>query len=199
MRQESDTPPQGAQDEALLIRRILDGETALFRRLADRYAGQVLRMVARLIPVQEEAEEAAQDALLEAYRSLSRYDAQQGTFHTWLMSIAYHMSLKHIRRQQRELPTIEADGLWMENIPDGETDMLLDDASDDRVALLERAVGMLKPDDQMLLSLYYYDDHSIKEISDIMAREESYLRSRLQWIRKRLAVIIKTLENDEER
>ena len=141
----------------------------------------------------------AQDALLEAYRSLSRYDAQQGSFHAWLMSITYHVSLKHIRRQQRELPTIEADDLWMENIPDGETGMILDDASDDRVALLERAVGMLKPDDQMLLSLYYYDDRPIKEISAIMEREESYLRSRLQWIRKRLAVIIKTLENDEER
>jgi len=199
MKQESDTPPQGARDEAQLIRRILDGETALFRRLADRYAGQVLRMVARLIPSQEEAEEAAQDTLLEAYRSLGRYDERQGSFQTWLMSIAYHVSLKHLRRQQRELPIIEPDALWMENIPDGETDMILDDASDSRVAQLERAVGMLKPDDQMLLSLYYYDDRPIKEISAIMEREESYLRSRLQWIRKRLAVIIKTLENDEER
>lgn len=199
MKQESDTPPQGARDEAQLIRRILDGETALFRRLADRYAGQVLRMVARLIPSQEEAEEAAQDTLLEAYRSLGRYDERQGSFPTWLMSIAYHVSLKHLRRQQRELPIIEPDALWMENIPDEETDILLDDTSESRVALLERAVGMLKPEDRMLLNLYYFDNHPIREISAIMEREESYLRSRLQWIRKKLAMIIKTLEDNEER
>ena len=57
-------------DEMLLIRRILDGQTQLFRQLAGRYAGQVLRMVARLIPSPEEAEEATQDTLLEAFQSL---------------------------------------------------------------------------------------------------------------------------------
>ena len=41
------------EDETLLISRILDGQTSLFRELAGRYAGQVLRMVARLIPSPE--------------------------------------------------------------------------------------------------------------------------------------------------
>ena len=41
---------QAIQDETLLIRRILDGHTELFRQLAGRYARQVLRMVASLIP-----------------------------------------------------------------------------------------------------------------------------------------------------
>ena len=63
---------QAIQDETLLIRRILDGHTELFRQLAGRYARQVLRMVASLIPSQEEAEEVTQDALLEAFQSLAR-------------------------------------------------------------------------------------------------------------------------------
>ena len=57
------------EDETLLISRILDGQTALFRELAGRYAGQVLLMVARLIPSPEEAEEATQDTLVEAFQS----------------------------------------------------------------------------------------------------------------------------------
>ena len=75
------------EDETLLISRILDGQTALFRQLANRYAGQVLRMVARLIPSPEEAEEVTQDVLFEAYQSLARYDAQKASFQTWLLSI----------------------------------------------------------------------------------------------------------------
>jgi len=84
MGQETGNTTKVIQDETLLIQRILDGQTALFRQLANRYAGQVLRMVARLIPSQEEAEEATQDTLLEAFQSLARYDARKASFQTWL-------------------------------------------------------------------------------------------------------------------
>ena len=186
-------------DETLLIRRILDGQTELFRQLAGRYAGEVLRMVARLIPSPEEAEEATQDTLLEAFQSLVRFDAQKASFQTWLMRIAYHTALKHYRQHHKHVAVVEVDQHWLETIPDDETDAVLDNTSADRVALMERAIDTLKPDDQMLLNLYYFDNRPIREIACIMEHEESYLRSRLQWIRKRLAITIKTLESHEEK
>lgn len=191
--------PQAIQDETLLIRRILDGHVELFRQLAGRYAGQVLRMVASLIPSQEEAEEVAQDALLEAFQSLARFDARQASFQTWLMRIAYHTALKHYRQHHKTITVVEVEQCRLDTIPDDETDILLDDISTDRVILMERAIDTLKPDDQMLLNLYYFDNRPIREISSITEHDESYLRSRLQWIRKRIAIIIKTLESNEER
>ncbi len=184
------------EDETLLISRILDGQAALFRQLASRYAGQVLRMVARLIPSPEEAEEATQDTLMEAYMSLGRYDARQASFRTWLMRIAYHTALKHYRQHHRSLHLVEVEQQWLDAFPDDETDALLDDT--DRVELMERAIEMLKPDDQMLLNLYYFDNRPMREIASITEHEESYLHSRLQWIRKKLAITIKALERDEE-
>ena len=183
------------EDEALLISRILDGQTMLFRELAGRYAGQVLRMVARLIPSHEEAEEATQDTLVEAFQSLSRYDARRASFRTWLMRIAYHTTLKHYRQHHKSLPMMEVEQQRLDAFPDDETDALLDDT--DRVELMERAIEMLKPDDQMLLNLYYFDNRPMREIACITEREESYLHSRLQWIRKRLAITIRSLESEE--
>ena len=190
---------QAIQDETLLIRRILDGHTELFRQLAGRYAGQVLRMVASLIPSQEEAEEVTQDALLEAFQSLARFDARQASFQTWLMRIAYHTALKHYRQHHKTITVVEVEQCRLDTIPNDETDILLDDNSTDRVILMERAIDTLKPDDQMLLNLYYFDNRPIREISCITEHDESYLRSRLQWIRKRIAITIKTLESNEER
>ena len=183
------------EDETLLISRILDGQAALFRQLASRYAGQVLRMVARLIPSPEEAEEATQDTLMEAYMSLGRYDARQASFRTWLMRIANHTALKHYRQHHRSLHLVEVEQQWLDAFPDDETDALLDDTG--RVELMERAIETLKPDDQMLLNLYYFDNRPMREIACITEREESYLHSRLQWIRKRLAITIKSLESEE--
>ncbi|MEE3384393.1 MAG: sigma-70 family RNA polymerase sigma factor [Prevotella sp.] len=183
------------EDEALLISRILDGQTALFRQLANRYAGQVLRMVARLIPSPEEAEEATQDTLMEAFQSLGRYDARQASFQTWLMRIAYHTALKHYRQKHRSLHMVEVERQRLDTFPDEEADALLDDT--DRVEFLERAIETLKPDDQMLLNLYYFDNRPMREIAIITEHEESYLHSRLQWIRKRLAITIRSLESEE--
>ena len=186
-------------DETLLIRRILDGQTGLFRQLAERYATQVMRMVGRLIPSPEEAEEVTQDTLLEAFQSLARFDARKASFPTWLMRIAYHTALKHYRRRHKSVTIVDVEQQWLETIPDEETDALLDDTSPDRVTLIQQGIDMLKPDDQMLLSLYYFDNRPIREISCITEHEESYLRSRLQWIRKRIAITIKTLESNEEK
>ena len=183
------------EDEMLLISRILDGQTALFRQLANRYAGQVLRMVARLIPSPEEAEEATQDTLMEAFQSLGRYDARQASFRTWLMRIAYHTALKHYRQKHRSLHMVGVERQRLDTFPDEETDALLDDT--DRVEFLERAIETLKPDDQMLLNLYYFDNRPMREIAIITEHEESYLHSRLQWIRKRLAITIRSLESEE--
>ena len=184
-------------DETVLIRRILDGQTALFRQLAGRYAEQVLQMVARMIPSPEEAEEVTQDVLIEAYKCLSRFDSRQATFQTWLMRIAYHTALKHYRQHHRHVRTVDMEQQWLDSIPDDETDALLDDT--DRLSFMERAIEMLKPDDQMLLSLYYFDDRSIRDIASITDHPEAYLRSRLQWIRKRLAITIKSLESNENK
>ena len=199
MEKETGNSPRAMQDETLLIRRILDGQTELFRQLANRYAEQVLRMVGRLIPSSEEAEEATQDTLLEAYQSLGRYDARKASFQTWLMRIAYHTALKHYRQRQKYVTIVDMEQQWLDTIPDNEADALLGDTTNDRVALMEKAIGMLKPDDQMLLNLYYFDDRPIREIACITEYEESYLYSRLQWIRKKLAMTIKTLESNEEK
>ena len=193
----TDKTSKAKEDETLLISRILGGQTTLFRQLVDRYAGQVLRMVARLIPSPEEAEEVTQDVLLEAFQSLARFDARQASFYTWLMRIAYHTALKHCRQHHRSLQLMEVEQQRLDAFPDDETNALLEDI--DRVELVERAIDTLKPDDKMLLNLYYFDNRPMREIACITDHEESYLHSRLQWIRKRLAITIKTLESHEEK
>jgi RNA polymerase sigma-70 factor (ECF subfamily) len=115
------------------------------------------------------------------------------------MRIAYHTALKHYRQHHKTITVVEVEQCRLDTIPNDETDILLDDTSTDRVILMERAIDTLKPDDQMLLNLYYFDNRPIREISCITEHDESYLRSRLQWIRKRIAITIKTLESNEER
>ena len=186
-----------AEEDARLVKSILDGNRVSFRMLINRHAATVRMFVARFIPMLEDEEEVTQDVFMKAYESLQRFDTEKANFKTWLLRIAYHAVLKHLRNESR-LELVELEGLRLETISDEATDAVLEDTTSHRLTLLKQAVSQLAPDDQMLISLYYYDGHPLKEIAYIVDRTDSYLSSRLQWLRKKIYQTVIQLERNEK-
>ena len=181
-------------DDLTLIRNVLDGQTEQFRPLVNRHGQLVQQFVAHIIPSPEDAEEVTQDALVKAFQSLHRFDAERASFRTWLLRIAYHTALKRLRHESRKRWVRTEIG--PEELHDLDTDELLNDTTNQRLALLRQAVSQLAPDDQMLLSLHYQDGHPLREIAYIVDRTDIYLRSRLQWLRKKIHQTIINLEHN---
>lgn len=181
-------------DDLTLIRNVLDGQTEQFRPLVNRHGQLVQQFVAHIIPSPEDAEEVTQDALVKAFQSLHRFDAEKASFRTWLLRIAYHTALKRLRHESRKRWVRTEIG--PEDLHDLDTDELLNDTNQERLALLRQAVSQLAPDDQMLLSLHYQDGHPLREIAYIVDRTDIYLRSRLQWLRKKIHQTIINLEHN---
>lgn len=165
------------------------------RNLVKQHAADVFWFVARLIPRREDAEDVAQDVFVAAYQSLTRYDAERASFKTWLFRIAYNMVLKRLRDGKR-LSLVEMKGDELEAIADDAADEILNESLPSRATLLEPAVRQLSDDDQLLLILYYHNSKSLREIAYITGHSESYLASRLQYLRKKLSTIIIKLEQD---
>ena len=66
--------------------------------LAYRFAGRV-----------DEAEDLTQEVFVKVYERLGRYQADQGSFATWLMTVARNHAIDHYRRRREErLHTIDA-------------------------------------------------------------------------------------------
>lgn len=185
------------EEDARLVQSILDGNKVGFRMLINRHATIVRMFVARFIPLLEDEEEVTQDVFMKAYESLQRFDGDKANFKTWLLRIAYHAALKHLRHESR-LEFVELEGLDIETISDDATNTLLGDTSSHRLMLLKKAVSQLAPDDQMLISLYYYDGRPLSEIAYIVDRSNSYLSSRLQWLRKKIYQTVIQLERNEK-
>ena len=186
-----------AEVDARLVKSILDGNRVGFRMLINRHATTVRMFVARFIPLLEDEEEVTQDVFMKAYESLQRFDGDKANFKTWLLRIAYHAVLKHLRHEPR-LEFVELEGLDIETISDDATNALLGDTASHRLTLLKKAVSQLAPDDQMLISLYYYDGRPLSEIAYIVDRSNSYLSSRLQWLRKKIYQTVIQLERNEK-
>ena len=101
-------------------------------------------------------------------------------------------------RKQKKISFVDMDDDQLYNIADSEVDTLLGEMEDEQLMLLEKAVEHLSPDDQLILKLYYTDNLPLKEIGYVTDRTDTYLQSRLQWIRKKLARTIQIFKNHDQ-
>ena len=75
------------------------------------------------------------------------------------------------------------------DVSDADVDQLLDD--DSRIQQLRDACTQLKPDEQTLINLFYYDGLPMRDIAYILGMEQGNVATRLYRIRKKLYIIIK--------
>src|SRR2546428_2166010 len=101
-------PPQAAriaqQDEADLVARAVAGEREAFGILVERYAGVARRVARAVLGNPEDADDAAQDAMLSALVKLQQYDPRR-PFGPWLLRIVANAATD--RRRRRSVRRVE--------------------------------------------------------------------------------------------
>src|SRR5439155_9728924 len=85
-----------------LIHRVLAGETDLFYELIRPYERGVFLAAASILGNDADAEDTAQEAILKAYKNLSRF-RKESKFSTWLIQIAINESKMKLRKDRRHL------------------------------------------------------------------------------------------------
>jgi RNA polymerase sigma-70 factor, ECF subfamily len=86
------------RDEAQMIAKILGGESQLFHELIRPYEHRVYAMALSFLHNEADAEDAAQEAFLKAFRNLSSFRGE-AKFGTWLVSITLNEARSRIRRR----------------------------------------------------------------------------------------------------
>ena len=86
-------------DEAV-VRRVREGETALFELLMRRYNQRLFRVARAIVKDEAEAEDVMQQAYVNAYTHLHQFE-ERARFSTWLTRIAVHEALARVRRRGR--------------------------------------------------------------------------------------------------
>ena len=92
-----------SRDEAGIICSVLAGHTDAFHELIRPYEGLVYQLAFLILRNQADAEDAAQDAFLNAYRNLARFRFES-KFSIWLCSIAINAARTSLRQQNRRVP-----------------------------------------------------------------------------------------------
>ncbi len=94
--------------EATLVTRAQDGDVTAFERLARSYQGELVRLGYRMLSDLGEAQDAAQDTLLVAWRKLPTVK-DPAAFHAWVYQLMTRRCLNLLRRRARRRTTAAAD------------------------------------------------------------------------------------------
>lgn len=99
-----------AGDDPSLVRRLRAGEPAAFEQVVREQTGRMLAVARRLLPREEDAQDAVQEAFMSAFRSLAGFEGES-RLSTWLHRIVVNACLMRLRSMRRR-PETSIDGLF---------------------------------------------------------------------------------------
>jgi RNA polymerase sigma-70 factor, ECF subfamily len=142
-----------------LVRLARDGDPAAFRLLVERHLPMARARAARLCPQPDDADDAVQDAFLQAFLALDRL-RDPDRFAGWLGGI-----VANVCRAQRRRAPLTLLGDWPENLQPASAGSLPSAEDLDRADVLSRAVAGLPPGQRQAVTLFYYADQPASQIA----------------------------------
>lgn len=171
------------------INKIIEGDSNVFAVLVDQYKDLVFSLALKMLKNREEAEEVAQDTFVKLFKSLNKFKGDS-KFSTWIYKVTYNTSLDRIKRNKREYDTIPIDDFSENQIKTIETVLDSIDESD-RNKMIQDCIHLLPSEEGFLLTLFYFEEQSLEEISKIIDCNTNNIKVKLYRSRKKLASILK--------
>ncbi len=185
-----------ATDDYQLVRAAQEGDRAALGKLLQRHRGLALRLCRRLLNDDASAEDAVQEASLEALLHITRL-RKPGQFGAWLAGIALNICRTWLRERAYETWSWEAmlGGHYIHLFPS-------QGASPEDVALesdlahrVHAAVGQLPPSQREAITLFYLAGLTYQEMATALGIRLGAVKARLNKGRKALrAKLLKELE-----
>lgn len=156
--------------EKLLIKNLKKGQEDAFRQIVEEYGNRLLRTCYLILKDREEAEDVVQETFIKVFQKMDSFKENSG-FYTWIYTIALNLSRDRLRKK-KDMLTLEDE--WVGN-NDVEHEV---EKGIDR-ELLRKELFEINSLYREVLVLFYFEELSIKEISNLLNEKEGTIKSKL--------------------
>jgi RNA polymerase sigma-70 factor (ECF subfamily) len=182
-------------DDLYHIEAIKKGNVQALSFLVEKYQKMVYTLALKLMKKPEEAEEMAQDTFIKAFHKIESYEGKS-KFSTWLYSITYNACISELRERRIEFKSLD-DRQVSDQDEQRMHDYYRENRKEDQEKYLALAMEKLPEDDQVLVTLYYYENQSMDEISQITGLTVSNIKVKIHRARKRMQLFLYEMLNEE--
>jgi RNA polymerase sigma factor (sigma-70 family) len=164
-----------------LILKAADGNDDAFNLLVQPYIKRSYQTAFLLLHDNNLAEDAVQEALIELYKSIKKFDIQKATFKTWFNRIVINTTLK-VSRKRRFLTYFDLNDRVNDSKSNPEEIYMLREETQ----LIFNQLKQLNWKFRTIIILHYFQDLSVKEIASTLKISEGTVKSRLHTARTKL-------------
>ncbi len=175
-----------AHGDDALVRATLSGDDSSFAELVRRHKGRVFGTCSRFARDSQQIDDLCQEVFLRAWRKLGGFRAD-APFEHWLARLTVTACYDFLRRERRHRDAVPLDGMVAEM-----RDMRAERALEVGRAkeLLAWAMGHLKADERLILTLLEIEERTVREIASLTGWSESNVKVRAFRARSKLREIL---------
>jgi RNA polymerase sigma factor (sigma-70 family) len=183
--------------EQVYINRIKNGDPAPYAFLVDKYKYMTYTITLKILGNPENAQDAAQESFIKAYQQIHQFEGKS-KFSTWLYTIVYRTAISKLR--ENKIETLSITDVIHENYAQEYTTPQLEQLQiKDEQQHVKEAIQKLPKTEALLITLFYINENTIKEIREITGMSLPNIKIKLFRARKKLERTLQFLVEQENR
>jgi RNA polymerase sigma-70 factor (ECF subfamily) len=170
--------PGAGNDLAALLVRTARGDAAAFETVYNQVAAAVFGVAKRVIRDPAQAEEVAQEVLLELWRTAARFDHTKGSAMAWVMTLAHRRAVDRVRSVQKQAEREHRVGAASASIPyDTVAEAVESTLEQERV---RRCLGSLTELQRESVTLAYYGGYTYGQVAGLLGVAVGTVKTRMR-------------------
>lgn len=170
-----------------LIEKIKTGDMSSFEMLVNRHKNFAFTIADRILQNEEDAEEIAHDAFVKLLSSIDKFKGAS-KFTTWFYRIVMNMAISRTRKKRIRTEDIDSRPSGIAEYSSFEEFGGLN--AKDRSYYLNQAMNLLKDEERLLITLYYFDELEMDEIVEVTKIDKGNLKVKIFRARKKMADVL---------
>src|SRR5689334_1191935 len=171
-------PDSATPDATALLAAVARGDEAAFGKLYDLVAPRVYGLIRRVLRDPAQAEEVAQEVLVEVWRTAARFDPARGSATAWICTIAHRRAVDRVRSEQAAADRLNYVGRAQVDVP-------YDAVADEVSGRLERqqvrrCLHDLTELQRQAVTLAYYQGHTYPQVAELLGTPLPTVKTRMR-------------------